>query len=125
MGKKIQKRRPRKSVNSSVLKYNAIALNKLSRLSPCVRKKHISKWPTKSFQDIKKVCKGICHNKKIPRKALLKLNRQKKVIRKITGSSPNQIKSILINQKGGFLGTLAGVLIPPVISAIANLVTNK
>ena len=108
--------------NTVAFKKNASALRKLSKLSHQKRKLHLKNWDIDAFKDIKNISKAICNCKKIPLKTLVKLKPHKKIIKKIASSHPIAVRKILINQEGGFLGALAGGLIPLIIEGVQQLV---
>ena len=100
-------------------KKNACVLKKLSKLSHEKRKSHLNKWDVDAFKDIKKISQAICKCKKIPLKKLTLLKPHKKSIRKIASSSdPEEVKKVLVNQKGGFLFSALGSIIPALIGTV-------
>ena len=101
------------------IKNNVSALKKLSNLTHKERKFHLNNWGVDAFKDIKKISQAICKCKKIPRKKLILLKPHKKSIRKIASSSdPEEVKKVLVNQKGGFLFSALGSIIPALIGTV-------
>lgn len=99
---------------STRIKANTPFLHLLARSGPKRRKNLLKQATKEELSAIFEICLNILRgNLNIKGKDYTKLKRQRQLIRKLADKKVSvKQKKVLVNQKGGFIGTLAAVALP-------------
>lgn len=98
-------------------------LQSLRKTKPSARKKFISNSKATQLNSINTLCRNLKGGGIFLTKARKKrLSKYKSIIRQLASPRLSQKakRQLILNQKGGFISTLLGTLLPPLISLIGS-----
>ena len=108
--------------DAKLIKQHRYILKKLSSSSSADRKKILKNAPDALFKALNIIIKLLAQDKlNISKKNQKKVNRHKKLIRKVSTLKSNSIKRKLQNQRGGFLSAILSAALPVISNLLGNI----